>query len=229
MTVRVLLASVLLFSGAVRADRPGPERLEEALALLAAANPMIAAERALYEEQTRQRPWETVVTLGYSVTDTFESGAAGPNAAIRVRIPLWDRSNELKTAQARAAWQRAEDAARTAFLADLQSLCELAGEVRALDTRRAFHRDRLAYRQEQVDQGLAEADALWAETEAAQRAEQEWQRATAKLAAQRLTLARRYGGGGVGKVVGAPGGDGRGALSSAASLEDATSWGPWPP
>ncbi len=185
---------MLLAQGSARADCPGPERLEEALALLAAANPSINAERALYEEQTRQRPWETVVTLGYSVSDTFESGAAGPNAALRVRIPLWDRSNELKTAHARAAWQRAEDATRTAFLADLQSLCEQAGEVRALDTRRAFHRDRLAYRQEQVDAGLAEADALWAETEAAQRAEHEWQRATAKLAAQRLTLARRYGG-----------------------------------
>jgi len=191
---RVLLAALLSLPGALPAECPGPERLEEALALLAAANPTLGAERDLYEEQTRQRPWETVVTLGYSVTDTFESGAAGPNAALRVRIPLWDRSNALKSAQARAAWRRAEDATRTAFLADLQSLCELAGEVRTLDTRRAFHRDRLAYRQEQVDQGLAEADALWAETEAAQRAEHEWQRATSKLAAQRLTLARRYGG-----------------------------------
>ena len=108
-----------------------------------------------------------MVTLGYSVTDTFEAGAAGPNAALRVRIPLWDRSNELKSAQARAAWQRAEDATRTAFLADLQSLCEQAAEVRALDTRRAFYRDRHAHRQEQVDQGLTEADAPWTETGAA--------------------------------------------------------------
>lgn len=103
MNIRLLVVAFLLAQGGARADCPGPERLEEALALLAAANPIIAAERALYEEQTRQRPWETVVTLGYSVTDTFESGAAGPNAALRVRIPLWDRSNELKTAQARAA------------------------------------------------------------------------------------------------------------------------------
>ncbi|MCU0834293.1 MAG: hypothetical protein MUC77_07640 [Chromatiaceae bacterium] len=133
-----------------------------------------------------------MVTLGYSVTDTFVSGAPGPNAAIRVRIPLWDPRNDLKSAQARAAWRRAEDATRTALLTDLQSLCEQTGEVHALDPRRALHRDRLAYRQEQVDQSLAEADALWAETEAAQCAKHEWQRAAAKFAAQRLTLARRY-------------------------------------
>jgi len=95
---------------------------------------------------------------------------------------------------ARASWQHAEDTVRTAFLADLQSLCEQAAQVKALDTQRAFQRDRLTYRQEQVDQGLAEPDTLWGETEAAQKAEHEWQREAGKLQAQRLTLARRYGG-----------------------------------
>jgi hypothetical protein len=87
-------------------------------------------------------------------------GGSGHNAAIHVRIPLWDRSNDLKTAQARASWQRAEDSVRTAFLADVQSLCEQAAQVKALDTLRAFQRDRLTYRQEQVDQGLADPDTL---------------------------------------------------------------------
>jgi hypothetical protein len=95
---------------------------------------------------------------------------------------------------ARASWQHAEDTVRTAFLADLQSLCEQAAQVESLDILRAFQRDRLTYRQEQVDQGLAEPDVLWTETEAAQKAEHEWQREAGKLQAQRLTLARRYGG-----------------------------------
>jgi len=121
-------------------------------------------------------------------------GGSGPNAAIHVRIPLWDRSNDLKNAQARASWQRAEDSVRTAFLADIQSLCEQAAQVKALDILRAFHRDRLTYRQEQVDQELADPDALWTETEAAQAAEQDWRREAGKLQGLRLTLARRYGG-----------------------------------
>jgi hypothetical protein len=184
----------LAVAGRAGADCPGSSRLEEALTIIAEANPVLIAERGIYAEQTRQHPWETVVTVGYSVTDTFESGEAGPNAALRVRIPLWGRSNDLKTAQARATWKRAEDSVRIAFLTDIQALCEQAAQVEALDTLRAFHRDRLTYRQEQVDQGLAEPDTLWVETEAAQKAEHEWRREAGKLQAQRLTLARRYGG-----------------------------------
>jgi hypothetical protein len=104
------------------------------------------------------------------------------------------QSSQLKTAQARASWKRAEDTVRIAFLADIQALCEHAAQVQALDTLRAFHRDRLTYRQEQVDQGLAEPDTLRTETEAAQRAEHEWRLEAGKLQAQRLTLARRYWG-----------------------------------
>jgi hypothetical protein len=99
-----------------------------------------------------------------------------------------------RAARARAAWKAQEDGIRIAFLTDIEALCAQAAEVRALDTLRAFHRDRLTYRREQVDQGLAEPDTLWSETEAAQQAEQAWQQAAAKLTAQRLTLARRYGG-----------------------------------
>jgi len=192
ISAALLLAGAL--AGQADAECPGPGRLEEALALIAEANPVLIAERGIYAEQTRQHAWESVVTVGYSVTDTFEAGAAGPNAALRVRIPLWDRTNDLKTAEARATWKRAEDGVRVAFLADIQALCEQSAQVQALDTLRAFHRDRLTYRQEQVDQGLAEPDTLWAEAEAAQKAEHDWRREAGKLQAQRLTLARRYGG-----------------------------------
>jgi hypothetical protein len=111
-----------------------------------------------------------------------------------VRIPLWDRSTEVESAQARAAWKRQEDDIRIAILADIQTLGEQAAQVRALDTLRAFHRDRLTYRQEQVEQGLAEPDTLWADTEAAQKAEHAWRREAGQLKARRLTLARRHGG-----------------------------------
>jgi hypothetical protein len=79
---------------------------------------------------------------------------------------------------------------RVTFLADVQSLCEQAAQVQALDTLRAFHRDRLTYRQEQVGQGLTEPDTLWTETDAVQRAEHEWRREAGKLQVQQLTLAR---------------------------------------
>jgi len=39
-------------------------------------------------------------------------------------------------------------------------LSEQPAQVKALDTLRVFQRDRLIYRQEQVDQGLAEPNAL---------------------------------------------------------------------
>jgi hypothetical protein len=152
-----LALTATLPAAAVQAGTcPGAERLEEALSLIAEAHPVLVAERGIYEEETRQHAWETVLTLGDSITDTFESGAAGPNAALRVRIPLWDRSTELESAQASTAWRRGEDRVRTAFLADVQALCERAAQVQALDTRRAFHRDRLTYHQGQVDQGLGE-------------------------------------------------------------------------
>jgi conjugal transfer mating pair stabilization protein TraN len=41
-----------------------------------------------------------------------------------VRIPLWDRSTDLPTAQARAACKRAEDTVRIAFLAVLTACIE---------------------------------------------------------------------------------------------------------
>ena len=87
-----------------------------------------------------------------------------------------------------------EDSARVSLLSDIQSLCELSSQVQALETLRAFARDRLEYRQERVNQGLDPADSLWNEAESMQRAEHDGQRESGKLAALRLILARRYGG-----------------------------------
>jgi hypothetical protein len=80
------------------------------------------------------------------------------------------------------------------FLADTHALRVRVAEVGSLDAPRAVHRDLLTYRQEQVDQELAEPDTLWAETDAAQKAEHEWRQEAGQLQAQRLTLARRFGG-----------------------------------
>lgn len=190
----IVFVTLLLIVPAARAECPGNNRLQEALILVSNANPVLMAERDIYREQQRQKSWDASVTIGYSVTDTFESGAAGPNAALRVRIPLWDRSTELQNSQSKAAWLAKEDAARSSLLADIQALCEQAHHVTALNTLRKFARDRLAYRQERVDQGIDLADTLWSEAEAMQRAEHDWQRESGKLATLRLTLARQYGG-----------------------------------
>jgi hypothetical protein len=141
------------------------------------------------------------VSIGYPVTDALQSGEAGPNAALRARIPLWDRSNDLKNAQARGTWKRAEDSVRRAFLEDIQALCEQAAQVRALDTLRGFHRDILTDCREPVDQGLAEPDTLWVETKAAPAGRARLAARGRKLQAQFLTLTRRERG--ISKLIGA--------------------------
>lgn len=176
------------------ADCPGPERLQEALTLVAAAHPVLVAEADAFAEAQRQRDWKAVVSLGYDTNTSLESGDAGARAALRVEIPLWDRTSQIEKAKARAALLGKEDSARISLLSDIQALCELASQVKALDTLRAFSRDRLEYRQERVNQGLDPADTLWREAETMQRAEHDWQRESGKLTALRLTLARRYGG-----------------------------------
>ena len=174
------------------AECPAPALLDEALALVAEANPVLSAEREQFEEQAQQKSWEIYLSLGYATNTTFEAGEAGGSAAIRVRIPLFDRAHELKVAQARTAWRHAEDTLLQTLLTDLQKLCAQAAKVRELDTLRQFYLDRLKYRQERVAEGLDEAPVLWAESEQVQKAEQDWRREAQALAAQRLTLARQY-------------------------------------
>lgn len=190
----VALLSLLLCAPSATAACPGAERLSEALRLLHQANPVLLAERARDSEQARQHAWEAAITVGYSITETFESGAAGPNAQLRVRIPLWDRSTQLQTAKDHAATIKRQADAEAALIADLQTLCEQAHDTRALERRRDFTKDRLNYRQERVDQGLDPADSLWSEAEAMQTASHDWQRAQANLVSSRLALARQYAG-----------------------------------
>lgn len=190
-----LVAGLLaVVPAAVPAECPGTARLEEALVLVSQTNPVLLAERDSYAEQRKKRPWDASLTVGYSITETFESGEAGPNAAIRVKIPLWDNTTQVQAAKDRAAAVAKEDATRAALLADIQSLCEQAHQVRALDAAHQFTRDRLTYRQERVDQGIDPADSLWSEAQAFQQAKHTWEQEAAKLDTRRLTLARHYGG-----------------------------------
>ena len=190
----LLVLPVVLVGMHARADCPGSARLEEALVLVTTANPVLVAESSAYAETQKQRDWKAVLSLGYDTNTTFETGDAGARAALRVEIPLWDRANQIEKAQARATLVAKEDNARVSLLGDIQSLCELSSQVKALDTLRLFTRDRLEYREERVNQGLEPAESLWREAESMQRAEHDWQRESGKLEALRLTLARRYGG-----------------------------------
>lgn len=187
-------AGACLLASAALADCPGAARLQEALTLVAQASPVLTAERAVQAEQRRQRTWDASLTLGYSITDTFESGAAGPNAALRIKIPLWDRTSALQAAKDRAAAVAREDATRAALLAAIEGLCEQAHQVRALDAAHQFARDRLSYQQDRVGQGIDPADSLWDAASAFQVAKHRWEQEAAKLATHRLTLARHYGG-----------------------------------
>ena len=175
-------------------DCPDPLVLGEALALVVEANPVLGAERDQLAERARQKGWESYLSLGYSTNTSFESGEAGANAALRVRIPLFDRKQELALAEARTALSKSQDALLSAFLAEVRKLCDQGARVQEADTLRGFYRDRLKYRQERVDEGLEEAPVLWAESEQVQKSEHAWRREAQALNAQGLTLARQYGG-----------------------------------
>lgn len=194
MRYATLCFYLLLAASTAAADCPGPGRLSEALSIVEAANPVLSAKREAAAEQARQRPWKADVTVGYSITETFETGDAGPNARINVRIPLWDRGNKLQQAKDAAALAASVDALRSAFINDMQALCQQAHEVRALIRRREFTEDRMAYRQERVDQGIDAANDLWSEAEKMQTAAHAAEKAGADLDAARLSLARQYAG-----------------------------------
>ena len=190
--MRTLPLLALLLSGNALACTQ--MQIEAATELVLQANPVILAERDEFTEQARQRSWSTQLALGYSLTNTLESGEAGPNASLRVVIPLFDRAHELKRIKARSAFQRRQDSVLADFLGQLEKLCSQADQVRELETMRRFYRDRLQYRQEQVMEGLAEADSLWQETEKVQQVEHDYRRERGELAARQLAVARRFGG-----------------------------------
>lgn len=168
--------------------------VEKAVLLVTRNHPVLVAEREVYTEQSQQKNWDAYVTTGYSVTDTFESGEAGPNAALSVKVPLFDRSHKLKVSTARRLLVREVNAVRNDFLGDLEQVCSQAARVADIGVLRHFYRDRLKYRQQRVDEGLDEADVLWKEAEKVQLTENEWLGVRSKLSSMQLTTAREYGG-----------------------------------
>ncbi len=182
----------LAFSGSALACTQS--QIEAATTLVLFANPLIQAERQELAEQSHQRDWSARLTLGYTMGGSAEATAGGPNAGIHVEIPLFDRANELKVVKARSAFQQRQDAVLSDFLGQMEKLCSKADQVRELDTMRRFYRDRLQYRQEQVKEGLEDADTLWKETEKAQEVEHDYRRKQGELAAMQLAIARRFGG-----------------------------------
>ena len=168
--------------------------LDEALGLVREYHPVLNASRAQLDEQARQRDWAARVSLGWTQRGTEFGGEGGANAGVNLTIPLFDRKHELERARARAAFAEKRAGIEAAFLRDVRALGKSAGEAQAQTRMRDLYRDRLAYRKQQVEEGLQDADALWVEAEALQRAEQAVARSEGELAAELETVAREYGG-----------------------------------
>jgi hypothetical protein len=168
--------------------------LDDAIALVLQSNSVLAAQEARVAETARQRSWTSAATLGWTERGTEYGGVAGPNAGVSVRIPLFDRTNELKLAQAQSEAARQRDTVLTAFLADVRMLKELAGKVTEADDLRRLHRDRAAYWKQAVKEGRAEQDKLWPEAESWKRAEHTYRQLRANLETAIETTARRFGG-----------------------------------
>lgn len=187
---RVIRALCLLLLAAVAQASP----LDEALVLVRAHHPALAASRAVLAEQSRQHDWNARVTLAYTQKGTEFGGAGGPNAGVQLAIPLFDRKRELEVSKAKADFAASDQQIAAAFLTDAMKLAEQGGAAKRDEAKRDLLRDRLAYRKKRVEEGLDEADALWREAEAVQAAEHE--HATTVDAMERETerLAREYGG-----------------------------------
>ncbi len=168
--------------------------LDDAIALVLQSNPVLAAQEASVAETARQRSWSSAATLGWTERGTEYGGAAGPNAGVSIRIPLFDRTPELKLAQAQSEAARQRDAVLTAFLADVRMLKELAGKVTEADDLRRLHRDRAEYWKQAVKEGRAEQDKLWPEAESWKRAEHTYRQLRASLDTAIEITARRFGG-----------------------------------
>jgi hypothetical protein len=168
--------------------------LDDAIALVLKVHPVLAAQEASVAETARQRSWSSAATLGWTERGTEYGGAAGPNAGVSIRVPLFDRTNDLKLAQAQSEAARQRDAVLTAFLADVRMLKELAGKVTEADDLRRLHRDRAAYWKQAVKEGRAEQDKLWPEAEAWRRAEHAYEQTRASFEIAREATARRFGG-----------------------------------
>jgi len=168
--------------------------LDDAIALVLQFNPVLAAQEASVAETARQRSWSSAATLGWTERGTEYGGVAGPNAGVSVRIPLFDRTNDLKLVQIQSEAARQRDAVLTAFLADVRMLKELAGKTSEADDLRRLHRDRAEYWKQVVKEGRAEQDKLWPEAESWKRAEHTYRQLRANLDTTVETTAQRFGG-----------------------------------
>lgn len=168
--------------------------LDEALVLVRQCHPVLVAERSQLAEYARQHDWAAKVSVGWTQRGTEFGGEAGTNAGVNLSIPLFDRKRQLDRAKAQAVYAEKRASIEAAFLDDVKALGQEAGETKAQTQLRDLYRDRLAYRKQQVDEGLQDADALWAEAEAVQKAEQALVKFEAELQSGLEMVAREYGG-----------------------------------
>jgi hypothetical protein len=183
------LALLLALAGPAGADP-----LDEALRLVEARHPVLAAQNAERQALARQRNWKTDVFVGWTQRGTELNPDAGPNAGIRVTIPLFDRTHEIESARAHSGWMRERNGVVAAFLGEVGRLRELAVDVGHAEASRGLYRDRLEYWRHAVEEGKAEPERLWPEAEALQKADQAYRSALAALEAERERIAREYGG-----------------------------------
>lgn len=186
--MRLLLLLLLLPLAA------GASPLDEALAIVQAGNPVLIAEHRQLDMLDRQRNWTARVSLGWTKRGTEYGGGAGSNAGVQLSIPLFDRKRDLDRAEALSGLAATRARITAGFLADVKALDKQAVDLVSAGKLRDLARDRLEYRRKQVDEGLQEADRLWSEAEAFQKAEQDVEQARAALEAGLEATAREYGG-----------------------------------
>lgn len=190
----LLLAAALGTARPGMADCPGPDRLSEALRILDQAHPPALTMRAAVEAKQRQHDWSAEVGLSYDTNATSEGGPAGGRGTIAVKIPLFDQTSRIEKAETRAAAERERDAMRASLLSEMADYCAAVRKRQAAERARDFAKDRLAYYQQRIDQGLASPDVLWQQAESFQSAERERAELAAAIETEALTLARRWGG-----------------------------------
>lgn len=191
MIRKAALAAIAMIAAPVWAEAAP---LDDAIALVQRAHPVLAAEYAEYRETARQHDWSSDITLGWTQRGTAKGGAAGANAGISVSIPLFDRSHELRTAEARSAWTASRDGVLTGFFSSISELEALTLELAEAERMRAFRRDRLEYQRRQVEEGIAEPDSLWPVAEAMELADLDYAERQAKQQALSERIAREFGG-----------------------------------
>jgi len=176
------------------ADCPDPTMMDEALALVMGAHPVLVAEYDEYQEETRTKDWDAYVRVGYALEST-DTDAAGPNASIQVKIPLFSGKKKRLIAKARTAWMKSQDSVRSAFLSDLDQLCAKLTTAKEMKTMVAFYRERMEYTIEKDKAGERVPEDVWDSTEKTQKTIHDHEEAMGKVSALRHTIARQYGGG----------------------------------